>query len=143
MAEFFSHTIERHGLREDLKEIFDLERIAGKISLGVAHPRDLLSLKKSLQVLPQIQKQLKTFSAKKIKEIHKGWDNAQDIAGLIEKAIMEEPAFLLTEGGIIVAPVGSLFFGQTMIKAKKVKGSLKKQNLGSFVFVPLKGQFGY
>ena len=49
----------------------------------------------------------------------------------------------LKEGGILVAPVGSLIFGQKMIKAKKVKGKLEEHNLGSFVFVPLKGEYGF
>lgn len=101
VADFQKHTIERHGLRENLKEIFDLERLTGKISLRVAHPKDLLSLKKSLFPLPQIQPLFAAFSSKKIREIHKEWDNGQDIVDLIERAIQEEPAFLLTEGGII------------------------------------------
>ncbi|MBW2970748.1 protein-L-isoaspartate(D-aspartate) O-methyltransferase [Candidatus Woesearchaeota archaeon] len=57
----------------------------------------------------------------------------------IPKPLIEQ----LKEGGIIVAPVGSLCFGQKMIKAKKIKGRLKKTNLGMFVFVPLKGEHGY
>ena len=101
VEEFFSQIIERHELRESLKEIFDLERLSGKISLGVAHPRDLISLKKSLLSLPKIEPQLEAFSSKKIKNIQRQWDNGQDIAGLIDKAIKDEPAFLLTEGGII------------------------------------------
>ena len=48
----------------------------------------------------------------------------------------------LKEGGIIIAPVGSLF-GQSMIKARKIKGKLHTQNLGGFIFVPLKGEYGY
>ncbi len=99
--EFRRQTIERHELKEILKEISDLERLTGKISLGVANPRDLISLKKSLLPLPRIKPQLAAFSTKKIKEVRKQWDSAQDIAQLIDKAIMEEPAFQLTEGGII------------------------------------------
>jgi DNA mismatch repair protein MutS len=101
VAEFHSKTIERHQLREHLKEIFDLERLTGKISLGVAHPKDLLSLKKSLLPLPQIHPLLSAFSSKRIKDIHNQWDDGQDIRDLIERAVKEEPAFLLTEGGII------------------------------------------
>ena len=48
----------------------------------------------------------------------------------------------LKENGIIIAPVGSLF-GQSMIKGKKIKNELKTENLGSFIFVPLKGKYGY
>jgi len=62
---------------------------------------NFLSLKVSLRPLPGVQSLIASFSAKKIKDIHGNWDNGRDIADLIEKSIMEEPAFLLTEGGII------------------------------------------
>ena len=101
VSEFLSRTIERKELREGMKEIFDLERLKGKISLAVAHARDLVSLKKSLLPLPQIKNMIKPFSSKVIKKIHKFWDNAQDLVELIDRAILEEPAFLLTEGRII------------------------------------------
>ena len=45
--------------------------------------------------------------------------------------------------GILVAPVGSLIFGQNMIKIRKTKDGIEKESLGSFVFVPLKGKHGY
>ena len=48
----------------------------------------------------------------------------------------------LNENGIIIAPVGSLF-SQDMIKGRKIKGSLETENLGNFMFVPLKGKYGY
>ncbi|MDH5707120.1 MAG: DNA mismatch repair protein MutS, partial [Candidatus Aminicenantes bacterium] len=51
--------------------------------------------------LPRVQTFIKSFSAKLVKQIYKHWDNAQDLVKLIDKAVMEEPAFLLTEGGII------------------------------------------
>jgi len=101
VSEFLSRTIERKELREGLKGIFDLERLKGKISLAVAHARDLVSLKKSLLPLPQIQNTIKPFSSKATKKIRKFWDNAQDLVDLIDRAILEEPAFLLTEGRII------------------------------------------
>ncbi|MFQ5721318.1 MAG: DNA mismatch repair protein MutS, partial [Candidatus Aminicenantales bacterium] len=101
VAELVTRTIERHDLRERLKEIYDLERLTAKISVQAAHAKDLLSLKKSLEPLPQIQSLLTVFSAARLKKIHKEWDNGQDIAELIEKAIKEDPAFLLTEGGLI------------------------------------------
>ncbi len=101
VSEFLSRTIERKELREGMKEIFDLERLKGKISLAVAHARDLVSLKKSLLPLPQIKNMIRPFSSKVIKKIYKFWDNAQDLVELIDRAILEEPAFLLTEGRII------------------------------------------
>ncbi len=101
VEEWLQKTIERQELRETLKGIFDLERLTGKISLAVAHPRDLVSLKRSLSLLPEIYSLLSSFAALTIKDIFEHWDNAQDIVQLIDKAILDEPAFLLTEGGII------------------------------------------
>ncbi len=101
VEELFNQTIERHELRDTLKEILDLERLTGKISLGAAHARDLISLKKSLYPLSQIKPQLKVFSSKILKNMRRQWDTGRDMAELIDKAIKDEPAFLLTEGGII------------------------------------------
>lgn len=101
VEEFLHHTIERQELRKSLNDILDLERLTGKVSLSVAHPRDLVSLKKSLVPLPQIQSLIRPLSSGQIKEIEKNWDNAQDLVDLIDQSIVEEPPFLLTEGGII------------------------------------------
>ena len=49
----------------------------------------------------------------------------------------------LKNNGILVAPVGSLTFGQNMIKLTKTKSGVTTKSLGSFVFVPLKGKYGY
>lgn len=99
--EFFQHTIERQELRAVFEDIFDLERLTGKISLAVANAKDLIALKKSLLPLPKIQTLIKPFASGLMKDIRKDWDNAQDILGWIEETLLEEPAFLLTEGGLI------------------------------------------
>lgn len=101
VAELLGFTIERHELRDTLKEIYDLERLTGKVSLGVANARDLIALHKSLIPLPQIQKILGSFSSPRLKEILDKWDNAQDLVELIETSIKEDPAYLISEGGII------------------------------------------
>ena len=56
----------------------------------------------------------------------------------IPEALIEQ----LKENGIIVAPVGPLY-GQVMVKAKKIKNKLISWKLGDFIFVPLKGKYGY
>ena len=99
--EFLHRTIERQELRVVLKDIFDLERLTGKISLAAANAKDLVALKRSLLSLPQIQSLIKPFSSGKIRDIQIDWDNAQDIVGWIEETILDEPSFLLMEGGLI------------------------------------------
>lgn len=49
----------------------------------------------------------------------------------------------LKDDGILIAPVGSLYYGQKMIKIIKKANKLEEENLGSFVFVPLKGKHGF
>ena len=99
--ELLKNTIARLEIRDGLKNILDLERLTGRISLAAAHPRDLVALKRSLQPLPEIRKLLDPFQSSLLVEIREGWDNGADIAALIDRAILEEPAFLLTEGGLI------------------------------------------
>jgi len=67
----------------------------------VANARDLVSLKKSLLPLPRVQKLLEPFRAKAVVKIRELWDNGHDIVEFIGRSILEEPSFLLSEGGII------------------------------------------
>jgi DNA mismatch repair protein MutS len=94
-------TIERHEIREKLKSVHDLERLTGKISLSAANARDLVSLKKSLELLPGILTLLKDFGAGVFRGLIDRWDDARDVRDLIGRAILDEPALLLTEGGIV------------------------------------------
>jgi DNA mismatch repair protein MutS len=99
--EWLRKTVERRELRDQLKGVLDLERLTGKISLAAAHPRDLIALKRSLEPLPAVGAALASFAAPLVAEIRAGWDNGLDIRELVGAAILDEPAFLLTEGGII------------------------------------------
>jgi DNA mismatch repair protein MutS len=101
VEEWLGRTVERRGLRENLRAVSDLERLTGKISLSAAHPRDLVSLKRSLAPLPAIQASLGGSRADLNAETLAAWDNGEDVAALIDRSILDEPAFLLTEGGII------------------------------------------
>jgi DNA mismatch repair protein MutS len=101
VGEWLDRTVERQELRANLKSILDLERLTGKISLAVAHPRDLVALKTSLLAMPGIEALLQPCASGLIVEARDAWDNAEDIVRLVDRAIQDEPAFLLTEGGII------------------------------------------
>ena len=67
----------------------------------MAHARDLIALERSLCPLPELKSILASLKSEKLKGLHSVWDNAEDIVQIIESAILDEPAFLLTEGGII------------------------------------------
>ncbi|MDH4196503.1 MAG: DNA mismatch repair protein MutS [Candidatus Aminicenantes bacterium] len=101
VAESVERTIERAGGRELLRGIQDLERLTSRVSLGAAQPRDLVALKKSLRPLPRLKDALVPFAAGLFAALREGWDSLEDVADVIDRAILDEPAFLLTEGGII------------------------------------------
>jgi len=98
---FLDAPIARGELRQTLKSVLDLERLSGRISLGAAHPRDCVALRKSLLPLPAARSAIGEVGGALLEGLRNGWDDAADVAGLIGRAILDEPAFLLTEGGII------------------------------------------
>lgn len=96
-----AHGVSRDELREYLNPIYDLERLLGKISYKSANPRDLIAFCKSLSMLPPIRTVLQDFDCKLLKKIYDDIDPLEDICGLIEQAINEEPPISVREGGII------------------------------------------
>jgi DNA mismatch repair protein MutS len=101
VGDWLGDLIARRELRDSLKGILDLERLAGRISLAAAHPRDLVALKRSLIPLPKVRSFLAARTAPLLSEMRERWDDGADIAALVDRAILDEPAFLLTEGGIV------------------------------------------
>jgi DNA mismatch repair protein MutS len=91
----------RKDIRDLFKGIYDLERIIGRISFSLFGARDLVALKKSVQMLPQIQKKLEKSESHLIKEFLKDWDNMEDLSELIHRAIVENPPATLKDGGVI------------------------------------------
>jgi DNA mismatch repair protein MutS len=101
VGEAIKKPIIRQEIRKQLSQILDLEKLTTRVSLAAASPRDLVALKKSLWPLPEIESQLQNFQAELFGQIKSSWDNLQDVAGLIDRAIQDEPAALLQEGGLI------------------------------------------
>lgn len=91
----------RKQLRDLLREVHDLERLTGKIALNATNPRDLLALKSSLSILPQIEQILQPCSDPMINEFLDGWNNLSDVKELIEAAIEDDAPLNWHEGGII------------------------------------------
>jgi len=101
VKELKSNMILRGDVIDSLKKIFDIERIAGKISYGSVNARDMLSLKSSTAKLPELKAVLANAKAPMLKDIYENLDELKDIHDLIEKAIVEEPGITITEGNII------------------------------------------
>ena len=91
----------RNNLREQLKEIYDFERLLTRMEVGTANARDMNALKSSLYVLPTIKKSLAKATAKLLANIHQKISTYDDLVVLIDKAIVEDPSFSIREGGFI------------------------------------------
>ena len=85
----------KEQLREYLYQIYDMERLCGKVSCGSLNARDLLQLKTSLKVLPDIVKIVKDLGFDIELKTH------QDIFELLEEAIYENPPVTIKEGFLI------------------------------------------
>ena len=91
----------RGELVSSLKGVYDIERLAGKVSYGSANARDLNSLKASAKKLPEIKKLIENSKSNMLQSLYQDLDELEDIYTLIENAIIEDPPISVTEGGII------------------------------------------
>ena len=91
----------RDDVKESLKRVYDIERLAGKISYGTANARDLISLKNSILELPNVKNILSKTKSSMLNNLYKNLDTLDDIYELIERAIVDDPPLQITEGGII------------------------------------------
>lgn len=84
-------------LKELLNEVYDLERLAGRVSFGNANARDLLQLKSSLKVLPRIKEIVNILGFNLV------IDDLTDLYEFLDKSIYENPPITLKEGYLIKA----------------------------------------
>lgn len=85
----------KNDLQNYLNEIYDLERLTGRVNYGNLNARDLIQLKKSIKVLPEIKKILNEI------KFYKTIDTFDELYTLLDEAIDEDPPISIKEGGII------------------------------------------
>ena len=92
----------RGDITENLKKVYDIERLAGKMAYGNANARDMITLKNSLEKLPDLKQVLSNIKESiMLEEIYQNIDELKDIHDLIEKAIVDDPPMTIKDGGII------------------------------------------
>ena len=91
----------RGDVIENLKKVYDIERLAGKMAYGNANARDMITLKNSLARLPDVKNVLKNCKSEMLKNLYENLDELQDIYELIEKSIVNNPPMSVKDGGII------------------------------------------
>ena len=100
VEELTAREIDRAALRDAMKEVQDLERLNSRICLGIANPRDLVSLRESVAKTPKILDRLAAFGAELLQDIRRRIDPMEDIVGLLNRALQDEPPATVREGGI-------------------------------------------
>ena len=103
VGEFKEKFMVRMEIRELLKRVYDIERLMGKIILGTANCRDLIALKNSIGQVPYLKEILSGCSSGLILRNNGRADALEDIYGLIESSIIDDPPLSVKEGMIIKA----------------------------------------
>jgi len=101
VQDLFASQIPRDKLRSLLKEVADLERLVGRVSLGSAAPRDLVGMLRSLSQVPAIREVLTGLQASMLQVISEHIDELPDVRTLIATAISDEPPVKVSDGDTI------------------------------------------
>ncbi len=101
VSELYDDPLLRMDLRMELNQIYDLERLNGRISLGRATPKDLLALRNSLKRIPEIKKRLENLASVLLASIGEQLDPLDDVYQLVNGAIREDAPAVLKDGGVI------------------------------------------
>ncbi|MDX8344009.1 DNA mismatch repair protein MutS [Rossellomorea sp. YZS02] len=92
---------ERQDLRDRLKEVYDLERLAGRVAFGNVNARDLIQLKKSLQQIPVLKHLVESLGNEATDELVNRLDPCEELTDLLEQALVENPPLSIKEGSLI------------------------------------------
>ena len=101
VEDLFASQVRRDKLRTLLKEVSDLERVVGRISLGSATPRDLCAMLRSLNQVPSIRAVLQGAEATLLEVLLENTDELPDVRDLIARAINDDPPVKLSDGDTI------------------------------------------
>lgn len=94
--------LERNSLVNSLKEIYDFERLSARVASGRANGKDLVALRNTLGALPELTDVLDSIPhAALLQSIRNAIENFDSLYQLIENSIVDEPPFIITEGGLI------------------------------------------
>ncbi len=91
----------REDLNEILKNVYDIERICGKIAFEKVTAKEMIHLKNSIEKLPILKETINSSSASMLKDYIKYLDDLNDLYNLINQSILEEPSITLKDGNII------------------------------------------
>ena len=91
----------RVDLIEILKNVYDIERICGKIAFEKVTPKELINLKNSIEKLPELKSRIEESDATILKNYVGKMETLEDIYDLVDRAILPEPSITIKDGNII------------------------------------------
>ncbi|WP_101294082.1 DNA mismatch repair protein MutS [Halegenticoccus soli] len=101
VEEFAERSLVREEVRDLLTDVYDVERLIGRVSRGRANARDLRALKTTLDVVPAVKAGLEGVESDELRELRGALDEMEDVRDLIGRAIRPEPPIEVTEGGVV------------------------------------------
>ncbi len=99
----FLHNHLYEDIQNLLCQVGDIERISSRVALKSARPRDLIVLRNTLAVLPQLQQQLANTENSSIEVLIKQLAEQPELLALLQSAIIENPPVLIRDGGVIAS----------------------------------------
>lgn len=88
-------------MEEALKSVYDIERIVSKVALKSVNPKEMISLKKSLEKIPHIKEILGKIDYGEISRLNEKLETLEDVYSLLDSALIEDAPMVLRDGGII------------------------------------------
>ncbi len=99
--DLYGQVLVRNNIKENLKQIYDFQRLTGRIACGNANGKDLIALRNSIRVLPDLKSELEYFDAPYLVDLNKEIDTLDAVFEAINTSIVEDPPFTIKEGGLI------------------------------------------
>lgn len=93
--------VEHQNLHDSLRQVGDLERITARIALKSSRPRDLLTLRLTLSILPVIHQLLANCENEHLEALRLALGEHPDLVDLLQRAIVDNPPMLIRDGGVI------------------------------------------
>ena len=100
VGEFVDNFLLRDEVRQILKSIRDIERLISRLDLGTANARDLVSLRESLSMLPQLFGAMSRVTSALLASLVKDADTLAEVASTLAEAVVAEPPFTVRDGGM-------------------------------------------
>ncbi len=101
VSAFVKNKRKRDELKEILDSILDIERLTAKAVYGSANAKDMRAICQSLQKLPEIKALISGLDSDMIRSITERFDTLEDVAALLDEAIVENPPLTIRDGGMI------------------------------------------